>query len=342
MKLPLLSCLWIGALLVSCDKQRGAADNSANDGSSPGTTRASRSGRQDIPGRQKDLRASLAAAKKITAPEERDKALIEVAHAALELNPNVVAEVIRLLSPDHPERLVLLKTMVARLMQDDPNSATAWVATLEMEQERALGNGEIALYVANSDPAKAAKLLAESGMTGREFDDVAVQVLDHWAVATPDEAAAWVLRFPPGASRETAVKTVVTRWVQGDAHAAFSWVATLNNPAVRKETSRAVAHVLVNNPDPIRDSMLEEADPAMRSDLEQQIVQIVEESRDKSEPEPEPEPEVVATPEPQPAPEVAPEPALEPAPEVAPEPAPEPEPEMEPEEGSDEDAEPAE
>ena len=327
MKRPILSCLAIAAMLVACDKQRGGDAANSNDPNKPGATRATRAARQDLPGRQKELRDALAEAKKIKIPEDRDKALVECAKEALEINPNAVAEIIRLLSADHPERVLLLKAMIARLMVEDPSAATQWAATLESEKERALAGGEIALHTAATDPARAAELLAASGISGREFDEVAVQVLQNWATETPADAAAWVLRFPQGASRETAVKTVVSRWVQGDAEAAFSWIGTLKSPAVRKETTRSLAFALIDNPDPVRDAMLEHADPAMRSDLEQQIGQIKEETRDKSEPEPEPEPE----PAPAPAPEVVPAPVPEvaPEPEVVPEPAMEPEEEME-------------
>jgi hypothetical protein len=334
----LLPCLWISALLVACDKQGGAGNASSGDSAQPGATRASRTARQDLPGRQTDLRQALAEAKKNPVPEERDKAIVEVARAAIETNPNLVAEAIRHLTPDHPEKALLVKEMVARLMQDDPAAATAWVASLESARDRALAGGEIAIQTAAADPARAAALLAESGMTGPEFDQVAVQVLESWTNQTPEDAAAWVLRFPPGTSRDSAVKTLVTRWVQGDAGAAFSWLSKLSNPAVRKEASLNMAHALVDNPDFIRESMLQQADPAMRTDLEQQIEQIVEDSRDKSEPEPEPEPAPEAVPEPAPeaVQEPLPEQVPEPMPEVAPEEEPETEPEMVPEEEADE------
>lgn len=327
MKSSLVSFLGIALLLVSCNKEHGANAGS-NDDAQPGSTRANRASRQDLPGRQRDLRQSLADAKKLTAPAERDKAIVEVARAAMEINHGMVAEAIRQLSADHPERALLIKEMVVRLMEEDPNAATAWVATLESPKDRALGGAEIALRVSTTDPARAARLLAESGISGSGFDAVAAQVLDNWTIQTPTDAAAWVLRFPAGTSRDSAVKTVVTRWVQSDPGAAFSWMSQLNNPAVRKETSRTMAAVLVGNPAPVRASMLEQADPALRTDLEQQIGQISEEAGETPQPQPAPTPEPL--PEPIPEPAAAPEPAPAADPEVAGEPAaPEPEPAME-------------
>ncbi len=321
----ILPYLWIGLLLVSCDKQRGA-DTSADD-SKPGSTRANRLARQGQPGPQQDLRAALADAKKLSTPAARDKALVAVAQAALELNPNLVAETLRYLSAESTERVPLIKAMVAKLMETDAAAAATWAASLDSENDRGLARGAVASLVATSDPAHAAQLLVDSGVTGLEFDRVAVKVLKNWVAQTPVDAVAWGLRLPPGESRSTAVKAAVGQWVQVDTEAASAWLAEPANAAIRSETTRYMAEALVAHP--IGELLVQHAEPAMRVELEQQMGQLTGKPTVVAAPEAEPPPAPQVEPQPAPQPETQAEPQPEPQAEPA---VPEAEPQMEPEE----------
>lgn len=309
-----LPCLWVGVLLVACDKQRGADNQSGNDSTSA-AARASRAARQEQPGRQQDLRAALAAAKKITEPAERDKALAEVGRAAIESNPNLVAEVIRHLTPESAERVPLIKAMVAQLIKNDPPTADAWVAALESAKDRATGEMEIAVQLAPSDPGRAAKLLEASGLSGSEFDRASAQVLARWISQTPADAVAWSLKLPPGGSRTAAVKKALFLWVHKDAQAAFAWMGQQDDKAVRSDATTAMANALLYHP--TGRSFLSQAEPAVRAELEQQMKALGGDSasvpRVAPKPAPEPAVEPVEEPAPTPAAEPAPEPAAEPA-----------------------------
>lgn len=313
-----LPVLGIGLLLVACGGKDG------DEGGSGAGGKAGRGDRQELAGRQRDLRQSLAEAKGLKTAVDRDRALIQVARDAMGMNPGLVAEALRHMSAENPERVALLKEMVALMAKEDATSALSWASTLDGEHDRAVAKAEVALHVSSTDPAAAAKILADSGVTGADFDAVAVPVFQNWAAQVPQDAAEWVLKYPAGNQRETAVKAVMGRWVQGDAAAAFAWMTSQSNPSVREETTRTMANVLINNPDPIRETILAQAEPEVRGDLESRMHEIVEGSRDPSEPQPEPEEgtDGAAAPEhPQPGTEPAPA-VAEPQPEAAPQPDP--------------------
>jgi hypothetical protein len=317
-----LPCLWVGVLLVACDKQRGA-DNQSGGDSTSAAARASRAARQEQPGRQQDLRAALAAAKKITSPAERDTALAEVGRAAIESNPNLVAEVIRHLTPESTDRVPLIKAMIAQLMKTDPPAADAWVASLESEKDRATGEKEIVVQLSPSDPGRAAELLQASGLSGGEFDRASARVLALWTSQTPADAVAWSFKLPAGESRTSAVKKSLFLWIMKDAQAAFAWVAQQKNSEVRTDATTAMAKALIYHPG--GRSFLSQAEPAVRAELEQQMKELGGEPASVPRVAPDPAPEPVVEPALEPAMEPAPEPAVEPAPEPAEEPAMEPE-----------------
>lgn len=284
-KSKLRLCFPVIFLFAACDKPD---DNKRSaDESKPGVARSSRTAREAAAtSHNKDLRDALAAALELESPEARNQALGDVVRNALERAPELADEAFGHLPADSEERTKTIRFIAAKLVEKNTDEALAWADALASDQEIMIAKGEIALILGASEPERAAKVLLESGNANRALDETAVQVLQNWAGNAPTDAAAWVMKLPPGESRKAGMQTVVSLWVQTDSKAAFSWVEGLGNQAARKEATRAIAEALVGIPEPIRMSFLEEADPAFRSVIEEQVNQIIKESESEMEDEP--------------------------------------------------------
>lgn len=103
------ACLWLTALLISCDKPQDSGKSAAANKSNPSVTHANRPPRANSPNTRQKLREALEAAIRIEAPEARDQALAEVARNALKFAPEISAEAIQQLSADSPEKVRLLR-----------------------------------------------------------------------------------------------------------------------------------------------------------------------------------------------------------------------------------------
>jgi hypothetical protein len=216
----------------------------------------------------------------IESPAARDKAIAEVAWNALETEPGLACEAFLKLPTGSTEKIRLIQHYAMRLAEQNPDEALAWAATLGSEVEIAAANSQIALAIAETDPHRAANLLSETGIAGRGFDVAVVQVVQRWAARSPPDTAAWVGSFPPGPARETGIKIIADRWLQADARAAFSWMATLQDAGVRKEAALGLEETILQQSKDIRDTWLQHADDGIRSELEQQHERAVEEVGD--------------------------------------------------------------
>jgi hypothetical protein len=270
MKLRLHACLWLGLALCCCDKTKQAGTPEEKQSGAPRATRTERPPREVLPDARKDLRAALTSAMGNGSAEERDKAIAKVAWDALELDPELALEAMDQLPPDGAERIELTRHLAMRKAEENVDEALKWAAALGTETEKAAAFGHIALVLSDSDPQRAAELLSESGIAGRGFDVVVVQVLGRWAEKSPADAAAWVVAFPPGKSREAGIRTVIYEWAGKDARATFSWMGTVKDEAIRKETSLAMAATLLQQPEDVRKTWLGHADSKVRGEVEAQ------------------------------------------------------------------------
>ena len=67
---------------------------------------------------------------------------------------------------------------------------------------------------------------------------------------------------------------------QAAAAMAFEWVKGQPNQHVRQEAVTAIAGAFLNIPEPIRDIILEPADPELQSEIKQGIADIMQQSQD--------------------------------------------------------------
>ncbi len=230
------ACLLLALALAGCDKPEKQAPDTA----APTTKREVRPQRTTPPDIGKRLRSALAEADGIDSPEEREKALAAVAWDALEHDPALSRETLEKLTPGGPERVRLLQHLALRMAEENADEALRWADSFSSEVEKSAACGQIALALSESDPHRAANLLSESGIEGRAFDVVAVQVIRRWAAQSPADAAKWVELFPPGESRATGIQMLVSEWIATDEPAVTAWRSTVRDESIRSEIDSAI------------------------------------------------------------------------------------------------------
>jgi hypothetical protein len=275
-----LASLWLGLSLASCDKPHSADIH--KDAAAP-EARVARDGHQPRERKQdapEALRTLLETAIRIKSPEAREKALADIAWNAIEIDPGLAQEAFQRLPTDSLEKTRLIQYYAMRLAEEDTDAALEWADGLGTEREIAAAKGQIALAIAETDPHRAASLLSESGIAGREFDVAVVQVIQRWAAKSASDSAAWVSSFPPGEAREAGIRVIAEQWLPHDASAAFAWLVTLKDTGFRNESARAMEGVILQQPADIRDSWLQHADAGIQSELEQQREQAIKDVGD--------------------------------------------------------------
>lgn len=269
--------LWLGLLLVSCDKPEKNPDAPDKAAAAPRATKSTRQALDD-PSKPRDrLRAAFKKAGEIAAPEERNQALAAAVWEALELDPQLAREGFLQLCAGSEEKNRLVQHFAMRLAEQNVDDAVRWASALETETEKSLAFGKIALVLSEKEPARAARLLSDSGVAGREFDVAVVQVVQRWAAESPADAAAWVVLFDPGEARGAGLKTVLSLWAMNDPQAALAWIAAIPDETVRHQATLAMAEALGEQPESVQDGLLQQATPGLRARLEKTKAKPAEE-----------------------------------------------------------------
>jgi hypothetical protein len=269
-----------GLLLLCCDKPREADSGQHENTSASPSKRRSHAPREQAPDRPAELRTLYETALAIESPTPQEKTLADIAWSALEIDPKLAHEAFQKLPADSPEKIRLIQHYAMRLAEEDADEALAWAETLGTEREIAAAKSFIAVAIAETDPQRAANLLSESGIAGRELDVAVVQVVQRWAAQSPTDAGGWVSSFPPGAARAAGVRVIAEQWLPRDARAAFDWLGGIKDAALRKETARAMEGIILQQPKDIRDAWLRHADATIQNELNQQLVPATEDVGD--------------------------------------------------------------
>lgn len=271
----MLVFLCSGLFWVSCDKPELATEHAEKAALTESLSRDRRVLRATPLEHPADPRSQLESVARIESPALRDKALADVAWNAIELDPAVAHEAFRCLPAESPEKIRLIQHYALRLAEQDLEEAVDWAYTLETERETAAAMAHIALELAVDDPLSAATLLAESGIAGREFDVVLVQVIQRWASQSAPDAAAWVSLFPVGEARFAGIKAIMERWLPNDAPGAFEWLAGIPDGELRDETARTMQGIILQQPKKTRENWLQVVNANIRDDLERQTPQAI-------------------------------------------------------------------
>jgi hypothetical protein len=265
-----LIVLALGLSLISCDKpgvDRAASVADETQHHQARHRRHASSAPDEEPA--VPLRERLTAATALESPAAREKALAEIAWDALEIEPETAHEAFRRLTPDSPEKIRLIQHYAMRLAAQNLDEALAWAAALETEVEISAATSHIALEIAETDPVRAANLLSESGIEGRDFDVALVQVVQRWAANSPQDAAAWVVDFPPTAARKAGIQAVLEPWLRDDTQAAFNWVQTQQDSTIRQEVLAGLNAAIRQQPESTRDAWLRHASPGLQLEIQQ-------------------------------------------------------------------------
>lgn len=263
------SICWLGLALVSCEEPREVkAPPGKQDPPPPRVTKLDRSAREELPPTPEQFRSHLRTAENIESPEERNKALEEVIWNALELAPELAQEGFRKLAPGSDEKKRLIQHFAMRQAEDALPDAISWASSLETDLEKSLAFDSIALVLAETDPLRAAQMLSDSGVAGRDFDVAVVQVVQRWAAMSAADAAAWVVLFEPGEARRAGLKEIVSVWSHANPEGALAWMETLQNQEIHQEAVSGMAQTILEMPEEGRDDLLHYATPEIRSSFE--------------------------------------------------------------------------
>ena len=223
--------------------------------------------RQDLP--VVDLRTALLEAVAMENTTVRHEAVAALAWRAVSEDLAVAREALGHLPADATkQRTPLVRHLAMQLAHEDPEAALAWAESLGGGRETALAEARIALVIADSDPRRAATMLADSGDAGRERDVAIVQVLQHWSAREPAAAADWLTMFPAGNFRKAGMHAVISRWLAADAPTAMGWLGSLQEPELRGEALATAAGVLASHPAETREAWLDAADAATRAAIQ--------------------------------------------------------------------------
>lgn len=264
----LKSSLILGLLLVSCDKPRQVAKAPDSPAAAPRSTGTKRPASRDLPTSREKLRASFDAAVEIATPEEKNRALAAAVWDALELEPELAREGLRQMTTGSEEKNRLIEHFAMRLGEQNVDEAVQWATALESDEEKSLAFGKIALVLSEKEPERAAHLLSDSGIAGREFDVAVVQVVQRWAQESPADALAWVVMFDPGEARSAGLKEAISIWATDDPQAAFSWVTAIQDEAIRGEAAQKTAEAILDQPESLQAQWLGLATPDIRKRFE--------------------------------------------------------------------------
>ena len=263
--MPPLCCALV---LAACDKSQKSASESAAEPNKPRVTKSHRSTPEVALKPRDQLAAAFKQAEEINAPEEKNRALAAAIWDALELEPELARQGLQKLTAGSEEKNRLIQHFAMRLTEQNVDEAVQWATALETEDEKSQAFGKIALVLSVDDPERAAQLLSDSGVAGREFDVAVVQVVQRWAAQAPAAAATWVIRFDEGEARRAGLKETVAVWARSDPQAAFSWIAGIQDAQIREEAVTGMVQNIFDQPDGVQRDLLKLAPPEMQATFE--------------------------------------------------------------------------
>ena len=260
--------LCLGLLLVACDKSKKIAPEPSNEADGPRVTKSTRPAPDESPKSRDQLEATFKKAEEMSSPEEKNRALAAAIWDAMDLEPELARAGLQKLTAGSDEKNRLLQHIAMRLAEHNVDEAVQWAEGLETEDEKSQALAKIALVLSEKEPQRAAHLLSDSGVAGREFDVAVVQVVQRWAAQSPADAAAWVILFDPGEARSAGLKETLSVWTRDDPQAAFTWIATIQDEPIRQEAVAGMATTILEQPDSAQKELLELATPEIRASFE--------------------------------------------------------------------------
>lgn len=260
--LTLLS-LW----LVSCEKSKNQAAI-AEQSKQARVTKSERPERDELAPTPAKLREMMKRAVAIQSLQEREQALQEIVWNAIEIDPDLAQEAFLQMTPGSEEKNQLIQHFAMTLAGENHEAAMQWAAGLKNDQEKALALNSIALVLSENDPAKAAQILSDSGVAGRDLDVAVVQVIQRWADISPTDAATWVQLFDSGEARQAGLKAIISTWIRVDPLGTMNWISSLQRPEIYQDATLGMAETIFGLPKSEQEEMLQIAAPEVRAHFE--------------------------------------------------------------------------
>lgn len=260
--LTLLS-LW----LVSCEKSKNQAATTEQSKQAR-VTKSERPERDELAATPAELREMMKRAVAIQSLQEREQALQEIVWNAIEIDPDLAQEAFLQMTPGSEEKNQLIQHFAMTLAGENHEVAMQWAAGLKNDQEKALALNSIALVLSENDPVKAAQILSDSGVAGRDLDVAVVQVIQRWADISPTDAATWVQLFDSGEARQAGLKAIISTWIRADPRGTMSWISSLQRPEIYQDATLGMAETIFDLPKSEQEEMLQIAAPEVRAHFE--------------------------------------------------------------------------
>lgn len=265
-----LGILCLGLLITSCERKPAHSEDSLNTDTSskpPAVTKNQREKPMRTVLSEESLRESLRASEKLSSPDEREAAVASLAWDHAEDSPNLALEAMDQLAVNRPERDRLIEHFAMRFAEQNLDRSILWAQGLKSPEEISIALGRISLVMAATDPSRAAHLISESGMVGRQFDVAIVQIIQRWAAESPAEAAAWVQLFEPSKARTAGIQQTLSLWAKTDGVAAVAWIRSLTNDSLRRDATQAMADFILAQPQATQDEWAGKTTPEIESEI---------------------------------------------------------------------------
>jgi hypothetical protein len=181
-----------------------------------------------------DLEAAIRWAEGLVEDAEKNVILIEVGFEAARMHPRRAVDLAARMPPEKL-RDELLVHAVRQWASVDASVAGAWASELPESQLRQEVLSAVAVSLSSQDGRKAAGLVAQAMVTGKEQVDASILVARNWGARQPEEAAEWISLFPDSLVREEALRGLVAGWSGRSTKAMLAWVDSLPDSPLREE-----------------------------------------------------------------------------------------------------------
>jgi hypothetical protein len=154
-----------------------------------------------------DPSAAIRWAEALSNESERNSALTDVCFQLAQTDPQQATRVADVIGLGHQPGAIL-ENLVHQWATKDPTAALAWVSERPVGEEKDKMFSRVAIVLADTSPAKAARLVLDQIPAGEIQNEAVISVLYQWTKRDLPEARAWVELFPESPLRERALHEV--------------------------------------------------------------------------------------------------------------------------------------
>lgn len=179
-------------------------------------------------------------------PEQRDRALREIAHRQLHQDPKG-AQALALRIDDRDLRLGVISELGKLWMSAGPSEAAGWIQQLSSEEQQAAWRGAAPEW-ARTHPEQAAEFALSGDLEPAVQRRLLDTALPQWSRIAPQQAADWALELPENLRHE-ALEHVIQEWSAQDPHATIDFLAhAVDDDQWQSMTQQAVTRWSHNDP----------------------------------------------------------------------------------------------